>query len=47
QIRRGITPDNFISPNALTSLEKSHLKQAFAVVGQLQEVLAQRYSDHL
>ncbi len=47
QIRRGITPDNFISPHALTSLEKSHLKQAFAVVGRLQDVLAQRYSDHL
>lgn len=47
QIRRGITPDNFISPQTLTSLEKNHLKQAFAVVGRLQGVLVQRYSDHL
>ena len=47
QIRGGMTPDNFISPRSLTSLEKNNLKQAFSVVGRMQGVLAQRYATHL
>ncbi|WP_291994066.1 DUF294 nucleotidyltransferase-like domain-containing protein [Candidatus Accumulibacter sp. ACC003] len=46
QIRGGSTPDNFISPRSLTALEKNYLKQAFKVVGRMQDVLAQRYAAH-
>lgn len=45
QIRRGIAPDNYLPPAALTSLERNHLKDAFAVVDRMQKVLAQRYPD--
>ncbi len=47
QIRRGIAPDNFIAPESLTALERNHLKEAFAVVGRLQDVLARRYAAYL
>ncbi len=47
QIRGGGEPDNFIAPQALTALERTHLKDAFAVVGRMQSVLAQRYAAHL
>lgn len=47
QIRQGRPPDNFIEPEALTAFEKGHLKQAFAVLGRLQGVFAQRYAGYL
>ncbi|MBK8745193.1 putative nucleotidyltransferase substrate binding domain-containing protein [Propionivibrio sp.] len=45
QIRRGQAPDNYLSPAALTSLERSNLKEAFAVVERMQKILSQRYPD--
>ncbi|MDQ5903089.1 MAG: hypothetical protein QG672_676 [Pseudomonadota bacterium] len=45
QIRHGQPPDNFISPESLTALERTHLKAVFAVIGRLQDVLAQRYPN--
>lgn len=47
QIRRGIAPDNYLSPKILTALERKYLKEGFAVVDRLQKVLAQRYRTRL
>ena len=44
QLRDGQAPDNFIDPERLTSLERKHLKDVFAVVGDMQRTLAVRYS---
>ena len=43
QIRRGIDADNFLPPDRLSSLERKHLKDAFAVIKEAQEVLDTRY----
>ncbi len=43
QIDAGLSPDNFLDPRELSALERSHLKDAFAVVATLQASLAQRY----
>lgn len=43
QFKRGESPDNYLPPDALTPLERSHLKDAFAAISTLQEALAQRY----
>ncbi|MBK9445539.1 MAG: cyclic nucleotide-binding/CBS domain-containing protein [Betaproteobacteria bacterium] len=45
QIRQGLPPDNFIAPESLTALERTQLKAVFAVIGRLQDVLAQRYPN--
>jgi CBS domain-containing protein len=43
QIDRGEAPDNFVHPEHLSSFERSHLKDAFAVVRTHQQALSQRY----
>lgn len=43
QIRAGEAPDNYMSPDDLSHLERSHLKDAFSVVRTMQNVLSQRY----
>lgn len=43
QIAAGHDADNFLRPSDLSNFERGQLKDAFAVVKQLQEVLAQRY----
>lgn len=43
QIAQGQAPDNFLALEELSSFERSHLRDAFGVVQQLQAVLAQRY----
>ncbi len=43
QIRAGIPPDNYMSPDDLSHFERSHLKDAFSVVRTMQNVLSQRY----
>jgi CBS domain-containing protein len=43
QLRAGEPPDNFVSPRYLSDFERSHLKDAFAVVRTMQRVLAQRF----
>ena len=42
QIRAGKKPDNFLTPNQLSDLERSHLRDAFAVVKTMQSALAHR-----
>lgn len=43
QLRRGEKPDNFLSPDALSPLERGHLKDAFVLINTMQESLGQRY----
>ena len=43
QIREGVPPDNFMSPDNLSQFERNHLKDAFSVVRTMQNVLSQRY----
>ncbi len=43
QLTQGEAPDNFVSPNYLSDFERSHLKDAFAVVRTMQRVLSQRF----
>jgi CBS domain-containing protein len=43
QIKRGEAPDNYLKPEELPALERSHLKDAFAVVSTMQSALEQRY----
>lgn len=43
QIKQGIPPDNYVTPEELTPLERNHLKDAFSAISALQTALAQRY----
>ncbi len=43
QIRQGRTIDNYVSPGELSELERTHLKDAFAVIKDMQEALDNRY----
>jgi CBS domain-containing protein len=43
QLRRGDPADNFLSPDDLSPLERGHLRDAFVLIGSLQESLGQRY----
>ena len=43
QIESGKAPDNLVSPEQLSSLERRHLKDAFAVVSDAQGRMARRY----
>lgn len=45
QIKSGNEPDNYVSPDELTPLERSHLKDAFAAINALQDALEQRYQS--
>lgn len=45
QIRTGKQPDNYISPDELSPLERSHLKDAFSLIASIQETLGQRYQS--
>lgn len=42
QIKQGVAPDNFIPPKHLSALERSHLKDAFGVIGAMQKHLRNR-----
>ena len=42
-VRRGEAPDNFVSPEELSSFERSHLKDAFSLVRSMQATLEQRF----
>jgi CBS domain-containing protein len=46
QVRAGREPDNYVSPEELTSFEKRHLRDAFQIVKHAQGVLAQSYPLH-
>lgn len=43
QIRAGHPPDSYIRPADLSPLERQHLKDAFAIIKDMQSTLAQRY----
>lgn len=43
QINQGLQPDNFLNPSEVSNFERSQLKDAFAVVQSVQNVIAQRY----
>jgi CBS domain-containing protein len=43
QIRAGQQADNYLRPEELSPLERSHLKDAFGVIDTVQEALGQRY----
>ncbi len=43
QIRAGQAPDNFVSPDELSSFEKRHLRDAFQIVRSAQQTVVQSY----
>jgi CBS domain-containing protein len=43
QIRRGFNPDNYLPPDDLSEIERKHLKDAFSIIKDMQEVLETRY----
>ncbi|MEX0959091.1 MAG: putative nucleotidyltransferase substrate binding domain-containing protein [Burkholderiales bacterium] len=43
QLRAGQAADNYLAPDELSSLERSHLKDAFGVIATLQDALAKRF----
>jgi CBS domain-containing protein len=43
QLRRGEAPDNFLSPQQLSTLERTHLKEAFNLIASLQRALRNRF----
>lgn len=43
QIREGVKPDNFLTPDELSQFERSNLKDAFSVVKTIQSALANAY----
>jgi CBS domain-containing protein len=47
QVTAGVRPDNNISPDDLSSLEKKHLRDAFGIIRRSQQGFAIRYQTHL
>ena len=45
-MRAGLPPDNHVAPDDLSSFDKRHLREAFAIVRQAQTALAHRYPTH-
>ena len=43
QLRSGSAPDNFLAPQELSALERAHLKDAFALISEMQRILKSRY----
>ncbi len=43
QLREGKPADNFLPPEALSTLERAHLKDAFGIIATLQQALDQRF----
>ncbi len=43
QIKAGKRPDNYLSPNELSSPERSHLRDAFALISTMQQAMEQAY----
>jgi CBS domain-containing protein len=43
QVRRGDPVDNFVAPDDLSSFDKRHLREAFAIVRAAQSAMAHRY----
>lgn len=47
QLEKGLPPDNFVSPDELTSFERRHLRDAFTIVRKAQQALAYTYQTHM
>ncbi|MBD3783436.1 MAG: cyclic nucleotide-binding/CBS domain-containing protein [Micrococcales bacterium] len=47
QVRAGRPTDNFVAPDDLSSFEKHHLREAFAIVRSAQHSLGRRYLTHV
>lgn len=47
QLERGVRPDNFISPDELTSFDRRHLRDAFGIIRKAQQGLGYLYQTHL
>lgn len=43
RIQAGMPPDNYLSPDELSPLERSHLKEAFGLIALMQEAIGQKY----
>ncbi len=43
QVRAGVSPDSHVVPDALSSVDKRHLREAFGIVRSAQSALAHRY----
>ncbi len=43
QMRAGKSPDNFINPDNLSSLEKRSIKEAFNLISKIQDMIIERY----
>ena len=47
QVDAGQRPDNHVSPDSLSSLERKHLRDAFGIIRRMQQALAFSYQTHL
>ncbi|PKQ31870.1 MAG: nucleotidyltransferase [Actinobacteria bacterium HGW-Actinobacteria-2] len=47
QVAAGESPTNAVSPDALSALEKKHLRDVFGIIRRAQQALAYRYQTHL
>lgn len=47
QLRRNLEVDNFVAPEALTALERRHLKDAFAAIATMQRAVRAAHGDRL
>jgi CBS domain-containing protein len=47
QLRGGGEVDNFVAPDALTTMERRHLKDSFAAIATLQDAMRAAHSDRL
>lgn len=45
KINKELTPDNYINPSELSSMERRHLKDAFELIRLYQDVLSSRYNQ--
>jgi len=43
QIRAGLAADNYLPPDELSGLEKSHLKDSFSIIKTMQQFFESRY----
>ncbi|MDA8432665.1 MAG: hypothetical protein M0Z60_06855, partial [Nitrospiraceae bacterium] len=43
QIEAGKNPDNFINPDRLSNLEKKTIKESFALITRMQDIIIERY----
>ena len=43
ELARGQPPDNYVAPSTLSSLQRSHLKDAFHIIKRSQELIARNF----